>query len=194
MTTFSEFRCLVSSDLYRYTGDFTAGMFIKNVLFLPGFKYSFLLRLCRFLKSKKYFFPLYLIARFLHRHYSFRYGMEIPVSAEIGPGFYIGHFGGIIVNPGVKIGANCNISHGVTLGQINRGSREGTPVIGDEVYIAPGVKIIGKVIVGNRAAIGANCVVVEDVPDDGVVVGIPGKVISTKGSEGYINRKWETPC
>ena len=61
------------------------------------------------------------------------------------------------------------------------------PTIGDNVYLGPGAKIFGKIQVGNNAAIGANCVVTRDVPDNGVAVGIPAKVISYEGSTGYIN-------
>jgi len=100
----------------------------------------------------------------------------------------IGHFGGIVVNQNVVIGKNFNISHQVTLGVANRGNRKGYPVIGDNVYIGPGAKVIGNVRVGNHVAIGANCVVAKDIPDNSVVVGIPGKVISSEGSAGYINR------
>ena len=86
------------------------------------------------------------------------------------------------------IGSNCNLSHGVTIGVTRRGDKMGVPIIGDNVYIGPGAKIIGRVNIGNNAAIGANCVVTKDVPDFGVVVGIPGKVISYEGSQGYINK------
>jgi len=69
-----------------------------------------------------------------------------------------------------------------------RGERAGVPKIGDNVYIGPGVKMFGKIDVGDNAAIGANCVVTKDVPDYGVMVGIPGEVISFDGSIGYINK------
>jgi serine O-acetyltransferase len=76
----------------------------------------------------------------------------------------------------------------VTLGEANRGDRRGCPVLGDNVYIGPGAKIVGAVRIGNDVAIGANCVVTKDVPDHSVVVGIPGRVISQEGSAGYVNR------
>jgi serine O-acetyltransferase len=76
----------------------------------------------------------------------------------------------------------------VTLGQSNRGERRGSPVIGDNVFIGAGAKIFGMIKVGNNAAIGANCVVTKDVPENGVVVGVPGRIISMNGSRGYINR------
>jgi serine O-acetyltransferase len=62
------------------------------------------------------------------------------------------------------------------------------PVIGDNVYIGPGAKIIGRVNMGSGVAIGANAVVTKDVPDNAVVVGVPAKVISYNGSKGYINK------
>jgi len=120
-------------------------------------------------------------------HYTFKYGISIPPETVIGSGFYIGHFGGIVVSPKSKIGKNCNISQGVTIGQTNRGSRKGFPIIGNNVYIGPGAKIIGGVTIGNDVAVGANCVVTKDVPDNAVVVGVPGRVISYDGSRGYIN-------
>jgi serine O-acetyltransferase len=60
-------------------------------------------------------------------------------------------------------------------------------VIGDNVYIGPGAKLFGAIVVGDNAAIGANCVVTRDVPENGVVVGVPGQVIPYEGSQGYIN-------
>ena len=120
-------------------------------------------------------------------HFEIKYGISISYRTQIGSGLYIGHFGGIVVNPNLVIGRNCNISHQVTLGVANRGERKGCPVIGDNVYIGPGAKVIGRVSVGNNAAIGANCVVTKDVPENGVVVGVPGKVISMDGSTGYIH-------
>jgi serine O-acetyltransferase len=80
------------------------------------------------------------------------------------------------------IGENCNISRGVTIGQACRGRRKGTPIIGRHVYIGPGAKIVGAVRVGDFVAIGANCVVTDDVPDHATVVGVPARVISYGGS------------
>ena len=84
-----------------------------------------------------------------------KYGILIPARCTIGEGFFIGHWGTIVVNEKVKIGRNVNISQGVTIGQLNRGKRMGTPVIGNEVYIGPGAKILGNIVVGNNVAIGA---------------------------------------
>jgi len=114
--------------------------------------------------------------------------VAISHRTSIGRGFYIGHIREIIINDRAVIGDNCNISQGVTIGEANRGPRKGTPVIGNNVYIGPGAKIIGAVHIGNNVAVGANCVVTRDVPDGAVVVGVPGRVISYEGSKGYIIR------
>lgn len=188
--TFQECLDYIRSDLYRLNGDLSVKSFLKYFLAEPGFKYLVVMRLCRYLNQKKLLLPLYLVAWFIFRQLRYRYGIAISFRTDIGHGFYIGHFGGIVVNRQVKIGNNCNISQGVTLAQANRGKHEGCPTIGDRVYIGPGAKIFGSIKIGNDVAIGANCVVTDDVPDHAVVVGVPGKVISMKGSVGYVNNVW----
>lgn len=185
--TFAEYKYLVLSDLYRITRDTKFSTLMRNILWGESYKYIFWMRTCSFLRGKKWLkYSLYPLGLFMLNHYRYRFGISIPFSVDIGPGFYIGHFGGIFINSRCKIGKNCNMSHGVTLGITMRGKNKGCPTIGDDVYIGPGAKIIGLVKVGNRAAIGANCVVTKDVPDNAVVVGVPGKIISFEGSEGYV--------
>lgn len=186
---FSEYVFLVRSDLYRYAGNYGFSSFVANLVLYPGFTYSFWMRTCAYLKHHSVpRFLLFPFAWLILRHYEYKYGISISYRTRIGSGLYIGHFGGIVVNQNAIIGKNCNISHQVTLGKANRGVRKGYPVIKDNVYIGPGAKIVGNVCVGNNVAIGANCVVTDDVPDNSVIVGIPGKVISSRGSAGYINR------
>jgi serine O-acetyltransferase len=114
-------------------------------------------------------------------------GIALPPETMIGPGLYIGHFGGIIVSGRVKIGANCNLSQGVTLGLIQGGERSGVPVIGNRVYIGPQAILIGGLAVGDDAVIGAGAVVTQSVPDRGVVAGNPARLISTRGSFDLIH-------
>ena len=183
----AELTQLIRSDLYRYDGatGWAAGFYHWRRT--PGFRYSFGLRLCAYLKTHPLFrLGVYHLASWRLERLTIRYGISIPVSTRIGHGLYIGHFGGIFIHGDVVIGRNCNLSQGVTIGQTNRGPKQGTPVIGDHVYIGPGAKVIGGIRVGSHAAIGANCVVTHDVPEKGVVVGVPGRVVSTDGSAGYV--------
>lgn len=161
----------------------------KQVLFGEAYKYIFWMRTCHYAASTRILrYTVYRIARFKLRSLTYKLGISIPASTKIGSGFFIGHFGGIVVARDSSIGRNCNISQGVTIGQANRGRNKGCPTLGDNVYIGPGAKIVGAVRIGNNVAIGANCVVTKDIPDSSVVVGIPGKVISQAGSTGYVNR------
>lgn len=184
-----RFRRIVASDLYRHAGVLDAGTFWHHFLWTPGFRYTFLLRLYQRLHACRWarFGVRQFVSLLLH-HYSIRYGISISPDVSIGTGFYIGHYGGIVVNRDVVIGDNCNISQGVTLGQINRGERAGCPIIGNHVYIGPGAKIIGRIRIGDHAAIGANAVVIADVAESTSVGGVPARVLSDKGSEGYVNR------
>lgn len=187
--TFQRFKSIVASDLYRHAGVIDVRAFWHHFLWTPGFRYTFMLRLYRYARDSRWagFGFRQFVSLQLHR-YSIRYGISISPDAKIGPGFYIGHFGGIVVNQDAVIGNNCNISQDVTIGQINRGPAAGCPIIGDDVYIGPGAKIIGRIRIGDRAAIGANAVVIHDVPESTSVGGIPARVLSDKGSEGYVNR------
>ena len=113
-------------------------------------------------------------------------GIVLPFTAKIGKGFYIGHFGGIILSPHTVFGEYCNISQGVSIGQAGRGGKQHTPIIGDRVYIAPGAKIFGRIKIGNDVAIGANAVVTKDLPDNAVAVGIPAQIISYESSRDFV--------
>ncbi len=104
-------------------------------------------------------------------------GISLPASAQIGKGFYVGHFGGIILHSDVKMGEHCSIGPGVVIGTRGNGSK-GAPEIGNDVYIGVGAKILGAVKIGDRAKIGANAVVLNDVPAGATAVGIPAKTLN----------------
>ena len=184
-------RCksLIASDLFRYDGAINARQFWRHFFFTPGFRYSVALRITRYTRLRRWtrFGFRQFMAVMLYR-YSVRYGISISADTPVGAGLYIGHFGGIHVNHGAVIGNNCNIQQDVTLGKANRGARAGSPVIGNNVFIGAGAKIIGHIVIGDGAAIGANAVVTKDVPPGAAVAGVPARVVSDQGSEGYVNR------
>src|SRR5215469_12760399 len=103
-------------------------------------------------------------------------GIELPCEASIGKRFKIEHFGGIIVSGDTVIGDDVIIRNGVTVGLRRTGVR-GSPVIGNRVDIGAGAKILGRVNVGDDVVIGANAVVIEDVPADSIAVGVPARIL-----------------
>lgn len=116
-------------------------------------------------------------------------GIQIPTRANIGKGFYIGHFGTIVINPDTVIGENVNIATGVTIGKTNRGEKKGVPVIGSNVWIGTNAVIVGNIKIGDDVLIAPNAYVNMDIPDHSVVVGNPAMIHSKENAtEGYINR------
>jgi len=113
-------------------------------------------------------------------------GISLPYSASIGEGFYIGHFGNIIIHPSSVIGVNCNISQGVTIGISGRGEKRGVPKIGNNVYIGANSVVAGDIFIADNVLIGACSLVVNDVLTPGTVVGVPATKINNRNSENYI--------
>lgn len=183
-----ELQHLVAADLYRY--DRAAGWsgFVRTFLREPGFRLTCLLRLCRHLRSQAWSrWGGYHLCKFWFRRLSLKLGVCLDFTTDIGPGLYLPHPFGIVVNRRCRIGANCNLAQHVTLGLKSREPLAGCPVIGDRVYLGPGAVVIGAVTVGDEAAIGANAVVTRDVPPRAVAAGVPAKILSQRGSDGYIN-------
>ncbi len=102
-------------------------------------------------------------------------GVELPCEAEVGDNFVIDHFGGIIVSGFAKLGNNCRIRDGVVIG-LRRIDDKRAPVLGDNVDVGSGAKLLGAIRIGNNVLIGANAVVLCDVPDNCIAVGVPAIV------------------
>ncbi len=102
--------------------------------------------------------------------------MDIDPQAEIGGGLYIGHIGGVHINPGAVLGRNCDVAHRVTIGASAMG-RKGLPVLGDDVYIGTGATLVGKIKIGSGAKIAANTLVMTNVPEGATVMGVPGRIV-----------------
>ena len=99
-------------------------------------------------------------------------GIELPCEVQIGRNFVIDHFGGIIISGYAKFGDNCRLRNGVVVG-LRRVDEPVAPVIGNNVDIGSGAKVLGPISIGNNVSIGANAVVILDVPDDSVATGVP---------------------
>lgn len=114
------------------------------------------------------------IAVIQHRFWSVIAGADIPINTQIGGGLLLPHPNGIVIHCDAKIGPNCLIFQQVTIGISNE---NGPPIIGGHVNIGAGAKILGAVTIGNYAKIGANAVVLIDVPENRTAIGIPAKII-----------------
>lgn len=164
---------IIKADLYRYYGLSGISGFIRG-LRIPGFRYTYLFR--KVSQYKRYSLR-WIFFNLLRTIYSHKYGFQIYEPTQIGEGFYIEHRGTIVINREVKIGKNCNIYHGVTIGRTQRGRLEGSPTIGDKVWIGAGAVIVGKITVGSNVLIAPNSFVNVDIPDYSLVLGNPCKII-----------------
>jgi serine O-acetyltransferase len=108
-------------------------------------------------------------------------GIEIHPGAQIGPGFFIDHGMGVVIGETAEVGANVTLYHGVTLGGTSWKKGKRHPTIEADVVIGAGAKVLGPITVGAGSRIGANAVVVKDVPPNSVVVGVPGRVTHRHG-------------
>lgn len=106
-------------------------------------------------------------------------GIELPCEVTLGRRFRIDHFGGIVISGDAVFGDDCVIRNGVTVGLRNTGHR-GSPVIGNRVDIGAGAKILGAITIGDDVAIGANAVVLTDIPANSIAVGIPARILPRK--------------
>ena len=149
---------------------------IKNIfeVFLyPGFRALLYYKVAHFLYVKK----RYCIARYLSERAKRKTGIEIHPGATIGKRLFIDHGFGVVIGETAVVGDDVLIYHGVTLGGISTSSGKRHPTIGDGVMIGCGAKILGDIVIGNNAKIGANAVVLCDVAPDTTVVGIPAKEV-----------------
>ncbi|EFK4121112.1 serine acetyltransferase [Escherichia coli] len=169
---------IVNEDLHAFTKNGSFASKVKCTIISHTFHLVLMIRLGQFLSKIPVigaFFRLVI-------EYSIRiiFSSDISLRARIGGGLVIMHGHDIVIGRDVVIGRNCKILNGVTLDNKDTESTENQqPVVGDNVIIGTGAKILGKVVIGNNVKIGANSVVISDIAPDSVAVGIPARV--TKG-------------
>ncbi|WP_216843052.1 serine O-acetyltransferase [Granulicella sp. S190] len=190
---FSSLWRVVQADLYRYCGKTDWRSFVSCYVRCPGFRFTFYLRKVAFYRERKHspWIIAYIYNRILFQHYYFRYGFDISPRAGIGPGLYLGHFGGVVISPDAVLGANVNIAQGVTIGATSRGPNPGAPVLEDRVWVGANAVIVGSITIGREALIAPGAYVNFDVPPLSIVLGNPGKIVSEGGSAGYVNNTME---
>lgn len=175
----SELKDLINADLSRGYG---------NALISPiQKKYIIEWRKASFYSKKSL---LGICHRLRLKALSEKSGIQIPTETKIGKGLLIAHFGTIIINPKVVMGENINIAPGVIIGKANRGEKQGTPVIGSNVWIGANSVIVGNITIGDDVMIAPNAYVNMDVPSHSIVIGNPGVIHHKENAtEGYINNR-----
>ena len=161
---------------------------LSVILTYPGIKSVFFHHIAHSLWNSK----LFLLARILSQFSRFLTGIEIHPAAKIGKNLFIDHGMGVVIGETSKIGDNVTIYHGVTLGGIspaeNSNEQRHTkrhPTINDNVIIGSAAQVLGPITVGHCARIGANTVVLHDVPEHATMVGNPAKNISTNKDSSF---------
>lgn len=156
--------------LWYYNSDKTKNIF--RVILTDG---SFTMLIYR-LMQWCYKHRLKPFAMILSRLNGFLSGALIGIGADFGPGFVIIHTFGTVINSSVIGGHNVFIEHGVTIGA----EKGKSPILANDIFIGAGAKIIGEVNVGSNVKVGANAVVVHDIPDNSTAVGVPARVLKSK--------------
>ena len=159
---------------------------LSLILTYPGVKAVFFHRIANFFQLAKF----YLVARIISQLSRFLTGIEIHPGAKIGKNLFIDHGMGVVIGETSEIGNNVTIYHMATLGGIapsinsnNQRQVKRHPTLGDCVVVGSGAQILGPVMVGANAKVGANAVVTKDVPENAVMVGIPAKNVGTTSEE-----------
>ncbi len=132
-------------------------------------------RMARRIRPRPLGLPFKIVYRVLNLFVEILFGISLSSNCRIGRGFYIGHFGGIVIHG--NLGEGCSIGQGVTIGSRGAGRSDGYPEIGDRVYLGAGAMVIGRVHVGSDVVVGANTVVVSDIQAGCRVVSAPVRIL-----------------
>jgi serine O-acetyltransferase len=168
---------LVREDFDVHEGDWTR----------PGFRALFVHRFGVWrmhIKPRLLRAPFSVLYRAMYRRVRNRYGIELPYTARVGRRVVIEHQHGIVVHGACEIGDECVIRQGVTIGLRRTYQPTAVPVLGRRVNVGAGAKIIGPVNIGDGADIGANAVVLEDVPAGALVAGVPARIVERSDDNG----------
>ncbi len=144
-----------------------------EVLLYPSFKVILRYRVAHKLYKKKHYF----LARWISQRAARKTGIEIHPGAEIGKGLFIDHGSGVIIGETTIIGDNVTLYQGVTLGGTGKEQGKRHPTLEDNVMVSAGAKILGSFTIGENSKIGAGSVVLEEVPPNCTVVGVPGRIV-----------------
>ncbi|EDN70118.1 serine O-acetyltransferase [Beggiatoa sp. PS] len=164
----------IREDWQTYQYDFTRqGLWVMLVYRFGRWRYT--------IKTRWIRLPFSFLYKALYLFIQIMTGIELPCEAKVGKRFTIEHFSGIIVSGDAVFGDDVIIRNGVTVG-LRHTSIRGSPIIGNRVDIGAGAKLLGPIQIGDDVAIGANAVVIKDVPSNSIAVGVPAKIIPRKAT------------
>lgn len=179
-----DFKDYVAADM-RSAG---TRLTLRTFLLHPVTRFTVLMRLDEYLLNLRKPWLVRLPIRYWLRSLSIRLSFSMGPNI-FGPGLAIVHYGTIVIDPTTRIGKNCRIHVGVHIGGAAKFVREDevhrySPRIGDNVYLGPGAKLYGPIVLGDNCVVGANAVVTKSFPESGLILaGVPARVIG-EGSEG----------
>ena len=150
-----------------------------EVFLYPSFKVMLHYRLAHKLYRSGHFF----LARWISQRGVRKTGIEIHPGAQIGRGFFIDHGNGVIIGETAIIGDNVTLYQGVTLGGTGKEHGKRHPTVGDNVMISAGAKVLGSFTIGENSKIGAGSVVLEEIPPNCTVVGVPGRIVKRENQK-----------
>ena len=165
--------------------DPAAKSWLQVILLYPGFQSIIMHRIAHALVGIGLFWMPHIIAR-VNRLLT---GIEIHPAAEIGSGIFIDHGMGVVIGETAQLGNNVTIYHGVTLGGTGKGSGKRHPTVRDGSLIGARATILGPIVIGKNAKIGAGAVVLESVPESHTAVGVPAKTINLQSDEQSKNEE-----
>ncbi len=152
---------------------------LEIILLYAGFHAIILYRVAHALRNLKVPFLPRAISQFAR----FLTGIEIHPGAQIGQGLFIDHGTGVVIGETAIIGDNVTLFQGVTLGGTGKETGKRHPTLGSNIVVGAGAKILGNITIGDNSYIGANAVVIKDVPANATVVGVPGHVTKQDGKK-----------
>ena len=168
----------INNDIeYILENDPAARSKIEVFLLYPSVHALIAHRIAHYFYNHKMFF----ISRLISQINRFITGIEIHPGAKIGSAILIDHGMGVVIGETAVIGNRVTIYHGTTLGGTGKETGKRHPTVGNNVIIGAGAKVLGPITIGDNSKIGANSVVLKNVPENSTVVGIPGKIINKKG-------------
>ena len=174
----------IKADSQRWSNEpLNFSWFFKMFVSQPCLRYMVIYRLAA---GYSKYHPIGLFSRIWFNFIKGKYALQIYLQAKIGKGFRINHYGNIIINQGVIIGENCNISQGATIGNVSRGKLKGCPEIGDRVWIGANAVVVGNIKIGDDVLIAPLTYVNCDIPSKAVVSGNPCTIHNYNGSGVYV--------